>query len=494
MIFQEKILIGTNDIISEFLTKIYNVSKNSEKFPTSLKNANITPIHKEKEVTLKKNYRAVSILPILSKLYEGIMNEQIFTYVEKHLSPYLFGYRKGYGTKDCLLVMIETWRKALDEKKVGGAILTDLSKAFDCLNHKLLIAKLEAYGFDKSALKFIYDYLKNRMQRTKVNGSYSSWRKLLYGVPQGSILGPLLFNIFINDIFLFLENTQIANYADDNSIYAVEKDVLTLLQTLERETFNVLNWFKLNEMISNISKCHLIVTDINHKKYSSKSYIYLENEFLENQDTVKLLGILVDQNLNFEEHINGLLKKGNQKLHALMRIKSYLTEAKLKLVMKTFIESLFNYCSLIWMGHSRGTNRKINKLQERALRVVYNNKSLTFQQLLEKGKSFTIHERNLQKLAVEMYKVKYNLCPQPIQDLFTPAIRGHHEWVLPKISTVNNGLETIRYRGPFTWKLVPQEIKNSKSLSAFKAKIKLWKPLGCNCRLCKVYIKDVGYL
>ena len=145
------------------------------------------------------------------------MNKQIFTYVEKHLSPYLFGYREGYGTKDCLLVMIETWRKALDEKKVGGAILTDLSKAFDSLNNELLIAKLEAYGFDKSALRFIYDYLKNRMQRTKVNGSYSSWRKLLYGVPQGSILGPLLFNIFINDISLFLEKTQIANYADDNS-------------------------------------------------------------------------------------------------------------------------------------------------------------------------------------------------------------------------------------------------------------------------------------
>ena len=135
--------------------------------------------------------------------------------------------------------MLEKWRKALDKRNIAGALLTDLSKAFDCLNHELLIAKLEAYGFNNSALRFIYDYLKNRMQRTKVNGSYSSWRKLLYGVPQGSILGPLLFNIFINDIFLFLEKTQIANYADDNSTYAVEKDVTTLLQTLESETFNV---------------------------------------------------------------------------------------------------------------------------------------------------------------------------------------------------------------------------------------------------------------
>ena len=317
------------------------------------------------------------------------------------------------------------WRKALDKRRVGGAILTDLSKAFDCLSHELLIAKLEAYGFDKSALKFIYNYLKNRMQRTKVNGSYSSWKELLCGVPQGSILGPLLFNIFINDIFFFLNKAKIANFADDNSTYAIENDVMNLLKTLESETLSVLNWFRVNEMKSNKSKCHLIVADLDHKSYSSSSYIYLENEFLESEETVKLLGMKIDQNLDFEEHINCLLKKGNQKLHALMRIKKYLSEEKLKLIMKTFIESQFNY------RHSRDLNRKINKLHERALRVVYQDKDLTFEQLLNKDGSFTIHERNIQKLAVEMYKVKQNLCPKPIQELLYPqsgvTVSGYYQ-------------------------------------------------------------------
>ena len=131
--------------------------------------------------------------------------------------------------------MLEIWKKALDGKDRAGAILTDLSKAFDCLNHDLLIAKLVAYGFDKTALLFVKDYLNNRKQRTKVNGSYSSWRDLLFGVPQGSILGPLLFNIFINDTFYFIKDSKIANYADDNTVYSVSENITHLLNTLERE-------------------------------------------------------------------------------------------------------------------------------------------------------------------------------------------------------------------------------------------------------------------
>ena len=165
-------------------------------------------------------------------------------------------------------------------------------------------------------------------------------------------------------------------------------------------------------MKSNDDKCHLIVAN------QDNISITLGNECTEAEDSVEFLGIKIDKNLNFNEHVSDLIRKENQKLHALARISRYINQDKLKIIMKTFIQSQFNYCSLTWMIHSRILNNKVNKLHERALRLVYKYENLTFQDLLELDKSVTVHQKNPQKLATEMYKVKNNFSPPPMQDLF----------------------------------------------------------------------------
>ena len=258
-----KQLKQVEEVIVEPLMQIWNKEIiENKKFPSKLKYADITPIFKKLECISKENYRLVSLLlPVESKVFERIMQNQIKLYVDKYLSPFLCGYRRGYNAQYALTAMIEKWKKVLDKNGgIAGAILMDLSKAFDTINHELLIAKLEAYGFDKSALTIILSYLRDRWQRTKINTSLSTWLELLRGVPQGSVLGPLLFNIYINDLFYQFINTHTCNFADDTTLSAFSTNLEELLYNLEYDTHSAIIWFENNYMKLNQDKCHFLIS------------------------------------------------------------------------------------------------------------------------------------------------------------------------------------------------------------------------------------------
>ena len=214
-----KILNVNSDICTRFLCTDINQCIDKGIFKGNLKHADITPIYKKGDRLEKLNYRPIRILPTLSKIYEKVLYQQIYEYFNGIFSKYLCGFREGYSTQHCLLFMLERLKKALDKGLITGILLTDLSKAFDCISHELLIAKLKAYGFTNNALNLINDYLTKRIQRTKIGECFSTWKDIIFGVPQGSILGALIFNIYLNDFFLFTLNFDVANYADDNSPY-----------------------------------------------------------------------------------------------------------------------------------------------------------------------------------------------------------------------------------------------------------------------------------
>ena len=459
-----------------------------------MKFADVSPVHKKNDYTDKTNYRPVSLLPSVSKIFERLMSSNINSYMEKFFSQRLCGFRKNYSTQLSLIIMLEDIRKNLDNGKFSGMLLTDLSKAFDCLVHDLLIAKLNAYGFDYDALLLINDYLSERKQRTKIGEVYSAWSDIILGVPQGSILGPLLFNIYINDIFYFMEATTITNYADDNTPYICDKTIDLVLTRLETDANNLGQWFKANYLKSNEDKCQLLLN-----LDSVELFINVGSENIYNSTETKLLGITFDSALKFDAHVSKLCKKANQKLHALLRVANYMSYEKRRIIMKSFVTSQFGYCPLVWMFHSRGSNERINKIHERALRSVYNDSNSTFNELLIKDNSVTIHHRNLQVLATEIYKAVNDLSPPILKSIFRVNsnpynLRSGSTLVTNNVKTVKYGIETLSFRGPKLWAIVPDIIKNSKSLSEFKCKIKKWRPTQCDCKLCCNYVPNLGYI
>ena len=174
----------------------------SSSFPSSLKAVDILLTHQKKDKPDTENFCPINILPTLSKVYERCMYDQTYKYFDQILSKYQCRFCKGYNTHHCLLTMVDKWKEALDKSSLGGTLLTDLFKVFDCIKHDLLIAKLAAYGFDSHSLSFVFSYLNERKQRTKIHNSYSPCAHIACGVPQGSILGPLLFNINVCDMFV----------------------------------------------------------------------------------------------------------------------------------------------------------------------------------------------------------------------------------------------------------------------------------------------------
>ena len=225
----------------------------------------------------------------------------------------------------------------------------------------------------------------------------SWWSEIKCGVPQGSILGPLLFNVYLCDLFYFKIESLIANYADDNTPYTTAKDIELVIKTLEVDSNFIFQWLSYNILITNPSKSNLLLNTPN-----SDLFALVDGNKIFNSKQEKVLGIIIDNELSFNEHVAKLCNKVSQKLHALTRVAQFMTMETRHII--TFIQSQFGYCPLVWMFCSRRLNNRINRIHESSLRVVYNDYNSTFTELLDRDGSYTIHERNKQTLAIESYQ------------------------------------------------------------------------------------------
>ena len=234
------------------------------------------------------------------------MFQQISVFVTDFISPYLCGFRKGYSTQHALLRLMNKLNNSLDRKEQIGLLMMDLSKAFDCIPHELLIAKLHAYGFWKESLKLIYDYLKGRNQRVKINAEFSSWKTILNGVPQGSVLGPLLFNLFLNDIFYFIDENSLHNYADDNTLSVAVADIDEIIYKLESQIKILDIWFSDNMLVQNKKKCQFLIIESAKAPKRENAILTVGNNTIEEVKSGKLLGITLDSNINLANHIKNV--------------------------------------------------------------------------------------------------------------------------------------------------------------------------------------------
>ena len=484
--------------LAGILCKLINISISECKFPDVLKLAEISALFKKIDRLCKDNYRPVSILTALSKVFERCHSNQLLFYFEKLFSKFLSGFRKGYSCQSTLLRMIEDWKSSLDNGNNVGTIAVDLSKAFDSLPHGLLVAKLFAYGVTLPACKLLCSYLHNRHQRVKISDAKSDWLNIEKGVPQGSILGPLLFNIFINDIFFIDNDVTMYNYADDNCIAYAHRDIETIKSVLERDIKKMLDWFKNNSLQANPSKFQSML--LKNKTVNAEDFnIIVDNDILNLTDDMTVLGINIDNKLNFNSHVSSMCNKAGRQLNVLQRLKGSLDYASRLSIYKSFIMSNFNYCPVVWMFTSKSSLLKLETIQKRALRFVLDDYASDYHDLLKKADVPGMKIMALRCLAIEVYKCINGLNPKYLNDLFIVKkckynLRDDSVINRNKVQTTNYGLKSFKDYGAKIWNVLPDCCKGAVSLDEFKVLIKSWNGPKCSCSVCLHFIWTGPYL
>jgi len=312
------------------------------------------PIYKEGDRRTLGNYRPISILPIVSKVFEKEIFKQLYKHLNDNnlISKFQSGFRPGHSTITVLTQMCDNWYENMDNGKLTGVVFIDIRKAFDSIDHAILLQKLAYYGVSQLEHTWFQSYLANRQQQCHVNGSLSTKREIICGVPQESILGPLLFLIYVNDFPNCLKKTAPCLYADDTQIFASSHDPVELANDINSDLVNITNWLNVNKLQSHSSKTKLMIIgskqNLNNKAGDLNPSITMNNNLLSCVVSNKCVGVDIDETLCFRIHVEDICKKICSGVGILRRIKPFVPQGSLVTLYKSLIQPYFDYCAPLW--------------------------------------------------------------------------------------------------------------------------------------------------
>ena len=342
-------------------------------FPGRLKISKIISIFEYENASLVQNYRPISILPAISNIFERAVYNRIFQFLVDNdiLFKHQFGFRPGHSTSHALINFVNKVANAVDCQKYLAGIFLDLSKAFDTLNHEILLSKLEACGITGTAHQWISNYFRNRIQFVQIGNSKSDALKQICGVPQGSILGPLFFILYINDLPACSNELEFILFADDTSIFFEHSDLDVLTSHLNDQLNNVSTWLKANKLSINVKKTKLMIFRPRQKTLPITRQIILENNVLEQVDNTKFLGVYIDQHLEWKTHVNFIAAKISKSVGLLYKAKYYLPSKCLLTLHYALIYPYLTYCNFIWASSNVTNQPRIYRKEQpgRSLRL-----------------------------------------------------------------------------------------------------------------------------